>query len=224
MKRTSTTRENSASQRQRAEKQAAEEQDAIIERVRELFAELIELIKDHPDAGAVLQFIADHHIELLLPIYRDSLQAGDWTPLHAVAAKTIDHVNALLSIPGFCPLVNWHSDGGESPLDVAIQHYSEPEEGEQDYGLPCIMALLREGATDDSPFEHDSVHPNVKKVLRAHRQFFNMVEAAEPNMEVLNATLAEYPFLATCKKDGVPVLEYARQTGACSLLCASLAR
>ena len=208
--------------RRRAEGQAADEEAAIIEGVRPLFAELIELIKDHPDVGAMLQFIKDHHIEMLLKIYRDALKAEDWTPLHAAAAKSIEHVEALLSIPGFLLLVNWQSDGGETPLDNAIEHYRDPEEGEEDNGLKIIMALLREGATDDSPYEHDSVHPNVTKVLRAHRLFFNMVEAAEPNMEVLNATLAEYPFLATCKKDGVPVLEYARQTGAGAEVLAAL--
>ena len=215
--------ESSESRRKREEDKAADEEDAIIERVRELFGLLIEQINENPDAGAVLQFIADHHLEVMLPIYRDLLD-GDWTPLHAVAAKGIEHVDALLSIPGFLPLVNWQSDGGETPLDVAIQSYYEPDEGEEDYRLLVIMAFLLKGATNNSPFVHDSIHRNVNKVLRAHRRFFDMVEAKEPNMEVLNATLAEYPFLATCKKDGVLVSEYARQTGAGAEVLAALTR
>jgi hypothetical protein len=208
------TWESSDSQRKREEAQAADEEDAIIERVRELFAELREMIIHHPDARAVSVFIEEHHLTNMLPIYRESLQVGDWTVLHDAVMKGPEHLEALLEFEGFLPLVNWENDGGERPLDVAIQCYEDD--------LHCITALLREGATE-SPFEHDSIHVNIMKVFRAHRRFFNMIDAQEPNMEVLTQTLAEYPFLATCKVEGVPVLEYARQTGAGAAVLALLA-
>jgi hypothetical protein len=218
------TWESSPSSRKREGDQKALEKEAIIDRVQSIFAELIEMIEKHPDAGAVGQFIDEHQIPALLPIYRKSLQTGDWTPLHEAAKKGPDFVELLLSLPGFLALVNWEYDGGERPIDVVIQRYAPPEEGDEDYLLPSIMALLREGATE-SPFVHDGeIDVNIKKVFRAHRRFFNMVEAAEPNMEVLTTTLAEYPFLAKCKKGGVPVLEYARQTGAGAEVLALLSR
>jgi len=214
--------ESPALQRSRCDAQAEAEEDANIEKARELFAELREMIIHHPDARAVSAFIEEHHLTNILPDYRKSLQVGDWTVLHDAAMKGPEHLEALLEFKGFLPLVNWENDGGERPLDVAIQCYEPPEDGE-DFSLLCITALLREGATE-SPFEHDSIHVNIKKVLRAHQRFFDNVDAREPNMEVLTQTLAEYPFLATCKVDGVPVLEYARETGAGAAVLALLAR
>jgi hypothetical protein len=213
------TWESADSRRKREKAQADDEEDAILESVRELFDQLSEMITENPDPGAVRQFIAEHRLTNMLPIYRESLQVGDWTVLHDAAMKGSEHLEALLELEGFLPLVNWEFDGGERPLDVAIQYYEEDD----DCRLPCIMALLREGATE-SPFEHDSIHVNIKKVFRAHRRFFNMVDAEEPDMDVLTKTLAEYPFLATCKKDGVSVLEYSRQTGARTEVLALLAR